>query len=89
MNTFPAEANMAIIMKNITDTHIKQDNISINESPAAPMEFTSLLSLMGSIKAAAILYIKAIIKSFIVGIKSIAIIIISPKVLMEFFKSNE
>ncbi len=77
---------MAIIIKNITDTHIKQDNISINESPAAPIEFTSLLSLIGSIKAAAILYIKAIIKSFITGTKSMPTITISPKLLIEFLK---
>lgn len=76
-------------MKNITDTQIKLDIINISESPAAEIQFTNLLSLMGSITAADSLYINAIISILIIGKIAIIKIIINPKLLNAFFKSNE
>lgn len=89
ITTFPADANMEIIIKKITETETKQEAISIKESPALVTQFTNFLSLMGSIIAAVNLYIIAKIKTFKIGNAIIKIIIIKPRAESEFFNRIE
>lgn len=75
--------------KNIKLTDKTHDSISINESPAAAIEFVILLSLIGSIMAAVILYTNEIKIILIIGYNIISIIMINPTELMAFFIINE
>src|SRR3712207_1161150 len=87
--TFPAEQTIATIIKNITDTHITHEVINIKEFPAELIQFTSLLSAIGSIKAETVLYKNALMSIFMVGNKTITINIINPMLPSAFFNNIE
>ena len=65
------------------------DIINTIEFPAASKDFVILESLMGSTSAAASLYIKVIITSFIIGYNNINTITIRPIELIAFFIIRE
>src|SRR3712207_880910 len=73
----------------MTDTLITHEVISIIESPADSIHLTSLLSLMGSIKAPVNLYIKPIASILIIGNNIIVTKITRPTLLSAFFRRSE